>query len=68
VDQTGGHVNAPEDSHYPWTSFRGSRQFDNLSWVNHLARKYTGSDFTAGKDGEHRYKVTIRVDSWTAQG
>lgn len=42
--------------------------FDNLSWVNQLARKYTGADFTAGKDGEHRYKVTIRVDSWTAQG
>jgi PPOX class probable F420-dependent enzyme len=42
--------------------------FDNLSWVNQLAHKYTGADFTAGKDGEHRYKVTIRVDSWTAQG
>jgi PPOX class probable F420-dependent enzyme len=42
--------------------------FDNLSWVNQLARKYTGVDFTGGVDGEHRYKVTIRVDSWTAQG
>jgi len=41
--------------------------FDNLSWVNHLARKYTGADFARGADGEHRYKVTIRVDSWTAQ-
>jgi PPOX class probable F420-dependent enzyme len=41
--------------------------FDNLSWVNQLARKYTGADFTQGADGEHRYKVTIRVDSWTAQ-
>jgi hypothetical protein len=42
--------------------------FDNLSWVNHLARKYTGADFAHGADGEHRYKVTIRVDSWTGQG
>ena len=41
--------------------------FDNLSWVNHLARKYTGADFAQGADGELRYKVTIRVDSWTAQ-
>ena len=42
--------------------------FDNLSWVNELARKYTGADFAHGADGEHRYKVTIRIDSWTAQG
>ena len=41
--------------------------FDNLSWVNQLSRKYTGSDFTGGADGEHRYKVTVRIDSWTAQ-
>ncbi len=41
--------------------------FDNLSWVNHLSRKYTGSDFTGGVAGEHRYKVTVRIDSWTAQ-
>lgn len=41
--------------------------FDNLSWVNQLARKYTGAEFTQGADGEHRYKVTIRVDSWTGQ-
>jgi PPOX class probable F420-dependent enzyme len=45
-----------------------SELFDNLSWVNQLARKYTGADYTRGVDGEHRYKVTIRVDSWTAQG
>ena len=43
------------------------RVFDNLSWVNHLSRKYTGSDFTGGVAGEHRYKVTVRIDSWTAQ-
>jgi PPOX class probable F420-dependent enzyme len=42
--------------------------FDTLSWVNQLSRKYTGADFSGGSDGEHRYKVTIRVDSWTGQG
>lgn len=41
--------------------------FDNLSWVNQLARKYTGAEFTHGADGEHRYKVTIRIESWTGQ-
>jgi PPOX class probable F420-dependent enzyme len=42
--------------------------FETLAWVNQLARKYTGSDFTGGVDGEPRYKVTIRVDAWTGQG
>lgn len=42
--------------------------FDTLDWVNQLAWKYTGSDFNGGAEGEHRYKVTIRVDSWTGQG
>ncbi|MEJ7763412.1 MAG: PPOX class F420-dependent oxidoreductase [Thermomicrobiales bacterium] len=43
-------------------------RFVDLSWVNQLARKYTGVDFTHGVEGEERYRVTIRVDSWTAQG
>jgi len=42
--------------------------FETLEWVNVLARKYTGSDYTGGVAGEQRYKVTIRIDSWTAQG
>ncbi|MGD9711979.1 MAG: PPOX class F420-dependent oxidoreductase [Thermomicrobiales bacterium] len=42
--------------------------YENVSWVNELARKYTGADFTGGVDGEQRYKVTFRVDSWTGQG
>ena len=46
----------------------GLELFDNLSWVNQLARKYTGADFAHGVDGEHRYKITIRVDAWTGQG
>jgi PPOX class probable F420-dependent enzyme len=42
--------------------------FDTLAWVNQLARKYTGTNFTGGVDGEHHYKVVIRIDSWTGQG
>jgi hypothetical protein len=42
--------------------------FEILVWVNQLARKYTGADFTGGADGEPCYKVTIRVDAWTGQG
>jgi PPOX class probable F420-dependent enzyme len=42
--------------------------FDTLAWVNQLARKYTGADFIGGTDGEHRYKVTIRIDAWSGQG
>ena len=42
--------------------------YDTLAWVNQLALKYTGTDFTGGTEGEHRYKVTIRVDAWTGQG
>ena len=41
--------------------------FDNITWVNQLSRKHTGADFRGGVDGEHRYKVTIRIDHWTAQ-
>jgi len=46
----------------------GFELFETLAWVNELARKYTGADFTGGTDGEPRYKVTIRVDAWTGQG
>jgi hypothetical protein len=42
--------------------------FETLDWVNHLARKYTGADFTGGVAGEPRYKVAIRIDAWTGQG
>jgi PPOX class probable F420-dependent enzyme len=41
--------------------------FTDLTFVNQLARKYTGADYTRGFPGEERYKVTIRVDSWTGQ-
>lgn len=42
--------------------------YETLAWVNQLARKYTGADYTRGVDGEPRYKVTIRVHAWTGQG
>src|SRR5688572_12783333 len=45
----------------------GFELFEDLSWVNHLARKYTGADYTRGYPGEERYKVTVRIDSWTGQ-
>lgn len=42
--------------------------FTTLAFVNRLAQKYTGEDFTDGVDGEERWKVTIRIDSWTSAG
>ena len=41
--------------------------YEDLTFVNQLARKYTGDDYRRGHAGEHRYKVTIRVDAWTGQ-
>ena len=43
------------------------KRYEDLSFVNQLARKYTGEDFKHGHAGEERYRLTIRVDSWTAQ-
>ncbi|HEU0164765.1 MAG TPA: PPOX class F420-dependent oxidoreductase [Thermomicrobiales bacterium] len=45
----------------------GIELYLDLSLVNELARKYTGEDFTGGKVGEPRYRLTMRVDSWTGQ-
>jgi PPOX class probable F420-dependent enzyme len=41
--------------------------YEDLTFVNLLARKYTGADFAHGHPGEHRYKITIQVNSWTGQ-
>jgi PPOX class probable F420-dependent enzyme len=38
-----------------------------LDFVNQLARKYIGADYTLGQAGEERYRVTVRVDGWTGQ-
>jgi PPOX class probable F420-dependent enzyme len=40
--------------------------YKTLTFVNLLAQKYTGADFTGGHAGEERYKVTISIESWTA--
>jgi PPOX class probable F420-dependent enzyme len=42
--------------------------YEDLTFVNQLARKYTGADFQHGYAGEHRYKLTIQVNGWTGQG
>lgn len=42
-------------------------RYETLDFVNQLARKYTGADFRHGHAGQERYKLTVRVDSWTAQ-
>lgn len=41
--------------------------YEDLTFVNQLARKYTGADFQHGYPGEHRYKLTVKINSWTGQ-
>lgn len=41
--------------------------FETLEWVNQLSRKYTGKDFPPATAGEPRYKLTVRIDRYTAQ-
>ncbi len=61
----------PHDS-FRYLELRGSvvefERYTTLAFVNQLAHKYTGADFTGGHDGEERYKITVQVDSWTAAG
>jgi PPOX class probable F420-dependent enzyme len=42
--------------------------YEDLTFVNQLARKYTRADFQHGYPGEHRYKLTIQINGWTGQG
>jgi PPOX class probable F420-dependent enzyme len=42
-------------------------RYDTLDFVNLLAHKYTGADYQHGHAGEERYKLTVRVNAWTAQ-
>ena len=58
----------------PWKylELRGTvidlKLYTDLSFVNLLARKYTGADFQEeAPAGVERYRVTIRVDRWTGQ-
>jgi PPOX class probable F420-dependent enzyme len=39
--------------------------FLDLTFVNKLAQKYTGADFSRGYAGEERYKVTMFPETWT---
>jgi PPOX class probable F420-dependent enzyme len=61
----------PKDS-FRYLELRGTvvdmELFTTLEFVNVLAQKYTGANFTGGRDGEERYKVTVQIDSWTAAG
>jgi PPOX class probable F420-dependent enzyme len=43
-------------------------RYTDLSFVNKLSRKYTGEDATWANPADERYKLTLRVDSGTAQG
>jgi PPOX class probable F420-dependent enzyme len=56
---------------YRYVEIRGEvvewELYTTLDFVNMLSQKYTGSNYTRGFEGEERYKVTIRVHSWTGQ-
>ncbi len=39
----------------------------DLSFVNHLSQKYTGSDFDPSTSGQERYKLAVEIESWTGQ-
>ena len=41
--------------------------YRDLTFVNRLARKYTGRDMNPREEGKERFKLTVRVDSWTGQ-
>lgn len=60
----------PEDSRH-YVEIRGEvskiELYHDLRFVNQLAQKYTGKNMDAREDGNERYKLTIRVDSWTGQ-
>lgn len=61
----------PKSSHR-YLELRGTavdfELYTTLAFVNRLSHKYTHANFTGGRDGAERYKVTVRVDSWTAAG
>jgi hypothetical protein len=56
---------------YRYVEIRGEivewELYTTLDFVNLLSQKYTSADYAHGYIGEERYKVTIRVDSWTGQ-
>jgi hypothetical protein len=62
-------ADAANPSHY--VEVRGEVEafelYRDLTFVNRLARKYTGRDMDPREHGKERYKLTVRVDSWTGQ-
>jgi PPOX class probable F420-dependent enzyme len=42
------------------------RQHD-LTFVNELARKHTGTNYAQASADDERYKLTVEVSSWTGQ-
>ena len=62
-------ADAANPSHY--VKVRGEVEafelYRDLTFVNRLARKYTGRDMDPREHGKERYKLTVRVDSWTGQ-
>lgn len=61
----------PNDSHR-YLELRGHvesfERYTTLVFVNRIAHKYTGADFTGGVDGEERFKISAVVDTWTSAG
>jgi PPOX class probable F420-dependent enzyme len=43
------------------------KRYLDLTFVNQLSRKYTGHDMDPAQDGLERYRLTVRIDSWTGQ-
>jgi len=41
--------------------------YDDLSFLNLMARKYTGADATFGEVGEPRFRMTFIPKRWTGQ-
>jgi PPOX class probable F420-dependent enzyme len=39
----------------------------DLTFVNQLSQKYVGHDMDSREMGQERYKLTVRVDSWTGK-
>jgi PPOX class probable F420-dependent enzyme len=58
------------DDPYRYLELRGRaiafELYKTLTFVNLLAQKYTGADFTGGYPGQERYKITVEIVSWTA--
>lgn len=62
-------LDATNTGHY--VELRGEviefKLYETLEFVNQLAHKYTGADFTNGHNGEERYRLTIQINFWTGQ-